>query len=230
MFLIGIIQKINKDWKTFNNMIKEERIAEFIGIMLGDGHIGIYDTKQNKKIYQLKVSLDSRNVDYTNYVRGLMKEIFELEPKVFYKKKENAVDIKIYKKEKVFYAIDKLGLKLSPKMNTAEIPDKYSKGKIALYVLRGLFDTDGSITVFNNNGKLYPRIEIRISPSPMQNQFIDILKEHKINHKIQRLDGGKIKIRINGVKELSNWLEKVGSSNEQYLQKAEKFLKRKVYK
>ena len=28
MFLIGIIQKINKDWKTFNNMIKEERIAE----------------------------------------------------------------------------------------------------------------------------------------------------------------------------------------------------------
>lgn len=208
-------------------MEKEEKIAEFIGIMLGDGSIGIYKTKQNKKLHQLKVSLDSRNKAYINYVRGLMKDVIEIEPKIFYKNKENAVDIKIYRKEAVLYAINNLGLKISPKWGKAEIPRDYCRGKLGLLVLRGLFDTDGSVTIFNNNGITYPRIEIRLSPSPMQEQFIHILKENNIKHTIQELDRGKIKLRISGEKELKKWFDIVGSSNELYRQRASPFLKAK---
>jgi hypothetical protein len=206
-------------------MINKEEIAEFIGIMLGDGHIGIYKFKQQRKIlHQLKVTLDSRNKQYTNFVAKLMERVLDIKPKIFYKKNENAVDIKVYRKEKVLYALNNLKLKLSPKMNKATIPKDYSKGKIGLSVLKGLFDTDGSVTIFNNNGIRYPRIEIRICNSPMQQQFINILDENKIKHKIQRFDRG-IKIRISGKKELQKWFKKVGSSNNLYLTRAAPFLK-----
>jgi hypothetical protein len=208
---------------------KEERIAEFIGIMLGDGSIGIYNKRSRKGglLHQLKVTLDSRNKSYINYVSNLMREILDIEPKIFIKKNENAADIRIFNKEKVLYALNFLELKLSPKWNTMEIPKRYSKGKLALFVLRGIFDTDGSVTIFRNNGIIYPRIEIRICPSPAQNQVINILKKNNFKFKIQFLDKGNIKIRISGEKELKNWFTKVGSSNPRYIKRAEVFLKKK---
>ena len=207
-----------------NSMEKEEKIAEFIGIMLGDGSIGIYQTKQNKTLHQLKVTLDSRNKDYIDYVAKIMKEVLYEEPKIFFKKKENAVDIRVFKKEKVLYALNSLGLKISPKWENMEIPQDYSKGKLGLFVLRGLFDTDGSVTIFDNNGSLYPRIEIRVCPCPAKNQIINILNEAGFNYRIQELERGKIKIRISGKEELKKWFDIVGSSNNLYVQRASPFL------
>ena len=68
----------------------EMKIAEFIGGMLGDGHIGIYDFNscgKKKKLYQLKITLDSRNRPYTKYIFNLMKEVIGECPKIYYKKK-----------------------------------------------------------------------------------------------------------------------------------------------
>jgi intein/homing endonuclease len=210
------------------NKAKEEKIAEFIGIMLGDGSIGIYNFKQGnrtKQLHQLKVTLDSRNKQYINYVSNLMEKVMGITPKIHFKRMENAVDIRIFKKDKVLYAVNALGLKKSPKWNNMEIPENYAKGKLALLVLRGLFDTDGSVTIFRNNGILYPRIEIRMSPCPAQKQIIDILKENNFSYKIQKLERGKIKIRISGVRELKQWFNMVGSSNELYKRRAEPFLR-----
>jgi len=135
-------------------MEKEENIAEFIGIMLGDGSIGIYDCKSGSKIkkhHQIKVTLDSRNKKYICYVSNLMREVLNAEPTINFKKKENAADVGLYSKEKVFYVLDVLGLKISPKWGRMEIPKEYLEKKLALLVLRLLFDTDGSVTIFNNN-------------------------------------------------------------------------------
>ncbi|MBU3912905.1 MAG: hypothetical protein KKB21_04910 [Nanoarchaeota archaeon] len=211
-------------------MEKEDKIAEFIGIMLGDGSIGIYDFEQEgkkKRMHQLKVTLDSRNKEYAKYVAKLIENVLDEEPKIFFKKKENAVDIRVFKKEKVLYALDSLGLKISPKWENMEIPGDYTKGKLGLLVLRGLFDTDGSVTVFNNNGISYPRIEIRVCPCPAKNQFISILNEAGFNYKIQELEKGKIKIRISGKYELKKWFSLVGSSNKLYIERAMPFLQEK---
>lgn len=86
-------------------------IAEFIGIMLGDGHIGIQNCKASDKIkkhHQLKVTLDSRNKQYINYVAELMGAVLNSKPTLNYKKNENAVDIGVYSKEKINYAINEL--------------------------------------------------------------------------------------------------------------------------
>jgi DNA-binding transcriptional regulator WhiA len=208
-------------------MEKEEMTAEFIGVMLGDGCIGIYDCSNKgiiKKQYQLKVTLDSRNKQYIDHVYSLMKEVIDVEPVVYYKKGENTADIRTFRKERVLYALNEIGLKISPKWNRMEIPEKYIKAKLGIFVIRGLFDTDGSVTIFDNNGTLYPRIEIRMSPSPAQQQIIEILNKLDFNYKIQKLERGKIKIRISGKKELQKWFNIIGSSNQLYINRAKPFL------
>lgn len=220
-------QRLNKDKNINKKMGEEERTAEFIGIMLGDGSIGIYDYKSRDKIkkhHQIKVTLDSRNKEYIDYVAKLMSDVLGANPTKYFKKNENAVDIGVYRREKVLYALNNLGLKISPKWEKMEIPIEYTQGKLALFVLRGLFDTDGSVTIFNNNGIKYPRIEIRICPSPAQNQVIEILKVNNFNYKIQNLERGKIKVRISGKKELKKWFEIIGSSNKLYIDRAKPFL------
>ncbi|MEX2016984.1 MAG: LAGLIDADG family homing endonuclease [Candidatus Pacearchaeota archaeon] len=205
----------------------EKRVAEFIGIMLGDGSIGIYDTKAGDKIKKhrvVKVTLDSRNKKYIIYVSNLMKEVLNTEPRIFFRKKENAVDISTHRKEKLNFVLNELGLKISPKWNNMEIPKKFMKTELYSHVLRGLFDTDGSVTIFNNNGIIYPRIEIKICPSPAQKQFIEIIDNLGFNYKVQKLDKGEIRIRISGKTELKKWFEIVGSSNQLYIDRAKQFL------
>ena len=216
-------QKLNK---CEGVEILMERVAEFVGIMLGDGSIGIYDTKAGNRIKKhrvIKVTLDSRNEHYINYVFNLMKEVLDVEPRI-YKKKENAVDISTHRKDKLDYVLNEIGLKMSPKWDRMEIPEKFMKKEFHSHLLRGLFDTDGSVTIFNNNGTIYPRIEIRICPCPAQKQFLEILEALNFNHKIQRLERGKIKIRISGKKELKRWFDVVGSSNKVYINRAKQFL------
>lgn len=205
----------------------EEKVAEFIGIMLGDGSIGIYNTKSGDRIKihrVVKITLDSRNKKYISYVFSLMKEILNVEPKLNFHKKENAVDIATFRKDKINYVLNDLGLKISPKWKSMKIPERFMKRELYPHILRGLFDTDGSVTIFNNNGTIYPRIEIKICPSPSQKQFINIIKDLGFNYKIQDLDKGEIRVRISGVKELKKWFEIVGSSNEEYIKRAQRFL------
>ncbi len=209
----------------------EKKIAEFIGIMIGDGSIGIYNCKAGNRIKKhrvVKVSLDSRNEQYTNHVANIMKEVLGIEPKIHYKKNEHAVDICIYKKGVFKHVTEKIGLKKSPKWNTMKIPKKQMNCLLSCFVLRGLFDTDGCLSIFNNNGILYPRIEIKMCPSPAQKQVSEILNNLKIRHTIQNLEKGKTRIRISGKEELGKWFNFIGSSNIIHIEKAEKILKRKV--
>ena len=99
------------------------------------------------------------------------------------------------------------------------IPEKYFKKKFFPFILKGLFDTDGCLSLFNNNGILYPRIEIKICPSPAQKQFIDILQKLGFRYTVQNLDKGKIRLRISGRKELDKWFNLVGSSNPTHIEK-----------
>lgn len=209
------------------NVGMEKRTAEFIGIMLGDGSIGVYNTKAGNKVKKhrvIKVTLDSRNKQYTKYVSNLMKEVLNVEPRLYFHKKENAVDIGTFRKDALDYILNEIGLKMSPKWNRMEIPKKFMKEKFYPHVLRGLFDTDGSVTIFNNNGTVYPRIEIKICPSPAQKQFIEIIKELGFRFKVQKLDKGEIRIRVSGKNELKKWFDIVGSSNQAYIKRAKQFL------
>ena len=198
-------------------------LAELIGIILGDGSISL---KTNTLNNRLKISFNSKDdTDYIFYVKDLIKSLFNVDPILKYRKNENTADLFVFRKDIINYLVNDVGLRLSPKWNRAIIPKKLMSPNLNLMVLRGYFDTDGCLALVNNNGIIYPRLEMKICPSPMQKQFAQILKDNKFNFGAYDIGKGKIRIQLNGKLQLNRWSKLVGFSNEKHLNKLVTFLK-----
>ena len=123
--------------KVFSVPKLTTRFAEFIGIMLGDGGI----TK-----YQIRITLNKiDDRDYVVYVRGLIYKIFREYPSLEYKKGK-AVDLVVSGKNLVQLLLS-YGLVKGDKIKQQiQIPSWInSNDQFKLSVLRGLFDTVGSV-------------------------------------------------------------------------------------
>ena len=152
-------------------------LAELIGILLGDGCIGVYKTRAGNKIkiqHRVKITLDS-NVDseYAEYVKTLLDSILNVNSLIRKRKGENALDVLTFRKHAFDFLVNSVGLRISPKRYRATIPSEFQDSVYGLRVLRGYCDTDGSLVITNNNGTVYPRIEMKVCPSPMLAQFVD---------------------------------------------------------
>ena len=90
--------------------------------------------------------------------------------------------------------------------------------------LRGYFYTDGCLVTANNNGILYPKLEMKICPSPMQKQFISILNKYSFRLGIYKIGKNKVRIQLNGLTQLEKWNNLVGFSNNKHLAKLERFV------
>ena len=128
----------------------KKEIAELVGIMLGDGCIRTQKYK-NKKLYNVKITLNSiDDRQYINYVVNLVEKVIEIRPLVRFRSNENTVDIRTCKIE-AYRSFLKMGLEKSPKWGRAKIPTPFLNNKFGALVVRGYFDTDGSVVITNNN-------------------------------------------------------------------------------
>ena len=204
--------------------INSNNLAEFVGILLGDGSLCLKNV--NSKCHnRLKITLDSNtDKEYINYVSDLIENIFEIKPQINKRKNENAVDLFVFNKEIIIFLINNVGLKLSPKWNRALIPETFLKNKLDLAIVRGYFDTDGALVTANNNGTIYPRLEMKVCPSPMQSQFIEILNKYNFNFGAYNIGKGKVRIQLNGKGQLKKWIGLVGFSNKKNLNKIKRFI------
>ena len=202
----------------------EMKLAEFIGILLGDGSICIKNV--NSKCHnRLKITLDSNSdKEYINYVSNLIEDLFKIKPHIKKRNNENAVDIFIFNKKIITFLINEVGLQLSPKWNRAIVPIAFLKDYTDLLVIRGYFDTDGALVTTNNNGTIYPRLEMKVCPSPMQSQFIEILRKYNFKFGAYDIGKGKVRIQLNGKKQLKKWIGLIGFSNKKNLDKIKRFI------
>lgn len=205
----------------------DEALAEFVGILLGDGNIGIYTSTVKGKIktqYRIKITLNSiKDKEYSIYVVGLIKTIFGKEPKLNPRKNVNAVDVYILGK-KYLDVLTGIGLVLAPKWGRAIIPARFMVSGSDLLILRGYLDTDGCISCVNNNGIRYPRLEMKICPSPMQDQLISILSKYGLDPQVNKLEKGKVRVCLAGVPKLKKWAKLIGFSNPRNQKIADSFL------
>ena len=201
--------------------------AELIGILLGGGSIGIYVCKSAGKTntqYRVKVTLDSeKDAEYVSYVRDLMARVLGCLPLVRKRKGEQAVDLCVYGQPSVS-ALLAAGLVLSPKWERARIPEKFTQPEFRQRVLSGYIDTDGCVAIVNNHGKPYPRVEFKISPSPMQSQLIQCLEKEGLTPQVSRLEKGKVRVTLAGRPKLAKWWKLIGSSNPKNIRAAKPFL------
>ena len=198
--------------------INTEKLAELVGILLGDGYL-------SSSTNRVKISFNSKDdVEYISYVNNLLVELFDVKPILKQRVNENTAELYIFKRDIIRFLINNVGMKVSPKWNNAAIPSQFLSSKLDLQVLRGYFDTDGCLVTANNNGTIYPRLEMKVSPSPMQKQFIAILKKYKFSFGVYQIGDGKVRIQLNGKPQLEKWIKSVGFSNQKHIDKISRFI------
>ncbi|MEK6828720.1 MAG: LAGLIDADG family homing endonuclease [Nanoarchaeota archaeon] len=130
-----ILPEIKFDW----------RLAEFIGAVLGDGHV---EHNKEKGVYHIRISGDLiKDKDYhAEYLKNLIEEIFKLKAVEIKRYKSNERFLDIYSVNLVkFFML--MGINAGDKIkNQSTIPLWVWKDKNFLKAcIRGLIDTDGSI-------------------------------------------------------------------------------------
>jgi hypothetical protein len=122
-----------------------EKLAELIGIHLGDGTL----TK-----YFLKISQDPRyDLLYVSYIKTLVEDLFEVLPAIRQEKGRNLIYIQLFSKTACEYLHNEWNLPYGDKIRgKVAIPDVIMKNRnMAIACLRGLIDTDGSISKDGNS-------------------------------------------------------------------------------
>lgn len=199
--------------KTVHLPKKSAKLAEFIGIMIGDG--GITD-------YQITITLNKiTDKQYTDFVHKLIRRLFRINASRNYR--QSVVNLQISRKNLVKLLI-KLGLKKGNKIKQeVDIPLWVKKKpNYCLACVRGLIDTDGSFYLhkYKSKGKayIYQKIDFTSRSEELIKSVKEILRSFGLNPKIDcRGD-----IRLYSVKDVKRYFQVVGSNNPKHIQKFNK--------
>ena len=192
-------------------------IQEFIGIIIGDGHI-VYSKKI--RAYRLEIYGNFKDDQlFFNEISKFMQDKFGVFPKIVKKISKLGVGLKLYIDNKKFVekVINEFNLPSGNKTFTVKIPEKFLDWKYSKHILRGIFESDGCL--YFSKSKVfkyptYPRIEIRSSSPELVKQIVNILKPK--GYKIQTLKPNKgktYKVYLSGSEMLEKWITEIGFSN-----------------
>lgn len=204
----GIIPQI----VYFRKPRKSKKLAELVGILLGDGSIG--------KL-QVSITLNSiMDLDYSNYVRKLCNSIFNKNPKVRKRNNANALDI-YYNGENLTKRLIDLGMVIGNKVKKqVDVPNWVKQDrKYSLMCLRGLMDTDGGVFIhqYKVNGKIYNYKKICFTNHsiPLLDFVYQTLKSNNLHPKIiKQKNMVNKKVWLYNSHEIDKYFDLVGSSNQ----------------
>ena len=212
----GKFQKRKIFWrKSITRPGKSVELAEFVGIMMGDGGM----TKN-----QLTISLNREtDYEYMTYVKNLVRRLFGVDPSLREDRDSLATDIVVSRVALVEFC-QSIGLKVGNKIKqNLDIPDWVKKnGRFLKVCVRGLVDTDGSVFVhkYKVGGKIYryKKMDFSSCSPPLLSSVYEFLNSLKLNPRITK-DGKKI--RIESIEGIRKYFLKVGSSNPKHLKRYE---------
>lgn len=219
-----------------------EELAEFLGIMVGDGHLHCAVGEQINGGPLLRsnivISGNINEKEYHDYVMNLFNRIFNT---TFSYKKDNACKaalLKAYSKAIVQFLHKICGLPITRK-DDIRIPEiiSGSSDNIKCAFIRGLADTDFCLTFKNKTirGHSYPVIKASFKSKQLVQDVEFLLNELGFNtstyYDEHRFDKRTLKtyilnnIYLNGEKNLKIWIKKIGFSNPKYHVRIKKWKK-----
>jgi len=191
---------------------KSVKLAEFVGIMMGDGGIAKYHTS---------ITLNSRDDrEYVAFVCKLIEKLFDVSPKIYVKKDSLAVDVVVHRKNLVEFC-QSIGLKVGNKLEQGlDIPSWIKRNKkYSIACVRGLVDTDGS--VFTHKYKVkgkeykYKKLSFTSCSIPLLQSVSNIFKDNGIKSRLAR----DIDVRIDSKKDMQSYFRLFGSNNPKHLKR-----------
>lgn len=140
--------KSTKNIKQIKYPKESEDLAEIIGIILGDGHVGEF--KKGKKIRCYMVRIAGNAIDdkdyLTNYIPKLFEKVFNEKGSLHFSKKSKVGYFTLYGKNYIQFIKSKGIQSGNKKKNNQNIPIWIKQNKKYLSrCIKGLIDTDGSI-------------------------------------------------------------------------------------
>ena len=126
---------------------KNEHLAELIGIILGDGNLGIYPKYKNGvntgrvRCHYLRIYCNLSEKQYAQHLKNILVKVFKRNPYIYERVNAGELYLEISKKD-----LDKeLGIKIGDKIkNEVFVPQWiFSQERFLTSCLKGLFDTDG---------------------------------------------------------------------------------------
>lgn len=190
-----------------------KNLAEFIGIVMGDGGI----TKR-----QITITLHCKNdKEYGKFVVRLIKNLFDVPVSTYYRKRDLAISYVVSRTELVKFCTEKLGLKIGNKIKQQiDIPNWIKKNKqYSIACVRGLIDTDGCM--FNHKYKIkrkwysYKKLTFTSYSKPLRESVFNILKNNGLNPRsAQDKD-----IRIDSIENMRKYFRIFNSHNPKHLKR-----------
>ncbi len=195
--------------KEYLKPVYGEKLAEFVGIMLGDGGM----TNE-----QCTITLNSEaDREYIQFVCKLCVDLFGKNPKFYKRKNERTAIVYYYGQDLINFLIG-IGLKKGNKVKQqVKVPTWILKNKkYKKACLRGLMDTDGGIFVHkyraNNKEYSYNKACFTNRSIPLLYFVRDILRDLHFTPKLIDKVVNK-KVWLYNAKEIARYLQVVGSNN-----------------
>ena len=184
-----------------------EKMAEFIGVYLGDGTL---------TPYSIKIAGDKRyDLPYFSYLSKLVLELFSLDSKIYYDRRSNTMCLVIFSKKLSNYFTEKFNLKPGDKIrNNSLIPRVIMENpSLSIACLRGLVDTDGSVSRRGRNGS-----QFTVTFTNFNLNLLLQVKEITDKHNFFTFFSEKEKcIGTNNAYKIKRYFEMVGSSNLRHI-------------
>lgn len=209
-------------------------LAEFIGILTGDGYMGYYP---NKEVYVIEISGNKiSDKDYLeNYVSNLVKKLFNISPKIYYAKEQNTMYLRILSKGLFNYLIF-LGFKSGRKEQIGILEILKNNKNFIKYFVKGLADTDFSLKLMNKpskKSKYYPIIALRVKSKRLvfevgkflkeEGFIINIIEDEILIDKRGYNSTVSSSIILSGRKNLAKWMSDISFRNQSYLDKYRRY-------
>lgn len=216
---MAAITKEKLEKERFHINFDDPLFLEFYGILLGDGWLSNFKVK-NKKVWLVGISSNLKlDKGFVDYYRAIVQKLFNRKGTVTIKPKNNVYEFIFGHKFLLKYLNKKLEFPVGKKENLKISSYVYSLGFNKLkYVLRGIFDTDGSFYLGKNNRRIpyYPIISIHMKAPKLIKQIQEGLNDKGFKIVYDRKNN---MLKLKGRHQLKKWLDEIGSSNPYKLNK-----------
>jgi len=200
----------------------DEDVAEFLGILTGDGCVNKYVRISDKKRIDYYISITGNSITdkeyYDRFLIPLIKKLFDISPKYYKKKGQNTIELMLRYRELFNFLID-TGFNVGPKDKIDILPPIEKNNDLAKAFLRGLFDTDGSISWKKEK---YPVISIKQKSRKLIESACKILKKNDFNFYVEfdvktkderGFESTGSRVYISGKRNLERWTKVIGSNH-----------------
>ena len=210
-----------------------EETAEFYGALLGDGCVSKY-WKKSKSRWRFEIAFTGSINDwqyYIDFIQPCCVRWFGVKGRLF-QRNRNSTRFHISNKE-LALTLNRIGFPFGKKPDSLSIPDIFlSNEDLSKAVLRGIFNTDGSIyrlykRKYGKQKRVYSDyrvIQLKMRAKPIIQQAKKILSQYGIHTgKILFEEPGKSVLRICSKQAVSLYLKEIGFSNKAHLDRIASF-------